>query len=1094
MSVTIDSLDIQIKSSAGSAAKNINDLADSLSKLNSSAKVTKIVNSLDRLNGALSGLGSHLDTMTSLSMLSNALARLGAIPKMTGLQSAITQLKRLPEVMGKLDTAEVSEFASQMRVLANSLKPLSKQIDVISKGFSQLPSQVSKCVTAVKRLDSANKSAAKSTKAHGEAVNNQSFNLLASYEHLSNVFSMVHGIQDAFARLLNGAMQWDGITFQFGRAFGEDAEMVLEYADKVSKALKINKQQFMESASLYGSLLKGFGVEQKQVTTMAVGLAELSYDIWAAYNNRYKTLDDASEAVRSAITGEIEPIRNAGIALTEASMQEYLDSIGMAHVSMEKLTEAQKSEVRYATMVNAAMNQGIIGTYAREMETAEGAVRTLTQQLTTLGQAIGSLFIPILKVALPWISAFVELITEGVIALGALFGIKFQEIVWGDSRGMAKTAEGAGATADALGDAAKSAKAMKDYTMGFDELNVIKPDSGASGGAAGGLPGAGGGSLGLDLDTLWDEAVLKSASKQIDELKAKIKEYINEHKLMLSVVGATGAFLGLMKVLRGLNSLMGITKTVGNLKTAFAGIGAAAVGLKAGAKGIKEFFQAAKQMSGEVGWLKALFPKTATILSTAGAWVTGTLVPALKTALMRVPSLLATAVRLLPWAAVISAIAGAIALVVMDYDFTDIGYKIGHALGTALKKVGEWLGAAGDWIADVGAGIKDGVLAAIEWAKDKFDINSVTDLIKLVFSPKSWIEKIIPAMIEIGAEVLPGLWEGVKDGWDNFWGNIGELIDGFVQGFKDALGIHSPSTVFAEIGGYIIEGLTNGISEKWESLKTWFNTNIAPKFTKEFWAAKWENVRKGAVEKLMEIKKGITDKVGEITTWFTTNVAPKLTSEYWMTLLDGIKQGVANKLAEVKQAAIDKWNEVKEWFNSNVAPKLTKEYWTEKFAGFKEGLKAAVKAGVNSAIDLLNQFIDWANDALNITFDGLRNPLTGQWIIKPMSIQLATIPKIPKLADGGFVGAGQMFIAREAGPELVGNINGRTAVANNDQIVAAVSQGVYEAVVAAMNGNRGSGGQNVNVYLDGKQIYASVQKRESERGMQLVGNQLGYAY
>ena len=54
-------------------------------------------------------------------------------------------------------------------------------------------------------------------------------------------------------------------------------------------------------------------------------------------------------------------------------------------------------------------------------------------------------------------------------------------------------------------------------------------------------------------------------------------------------------------------------------------------------------------------------------------------------------------------------------------------------------------------------------------------------------------------------------------------------------------------------------------------------------------------------------------------------------------------------------------------------------------------------------------------------------------------------------ASGGFPSMGEMFIAREAGPEMVGTIGSRSAVVNNDQIVAAVSQGVYSAVVAAMN-------------------------------------------
>jgi hypothetical protein len=621
---------------------------------------------------------------------------------------------------------------------------------------------------------------------------------------------------------------------------------------------------------------------------------------------------------------------------------------------------------------------------------------------------------------------------------------------------------------------------------------VIKPDSGSGSGADAGVAGAAGGGLGLDLDTLWDDAVFASASKQVDELKAKIKEYINEHKLLLSVVGGTAAFLGFMKVLRGLNSLLGITKTIDNLKTAFGGLSKAAAGLKTAGGNIKAFFQLLKSGAGFGDTLAAAFPKAANILSTAGAWVKGTFAPAITNALSKLPTILSVAVRALPWVALITAIAGAIALAIVDYDFTDIGYKIGHALGSALKKVGEWLGTAGEWIVDVAKSILKGIDAAWEWVKDNFDIKSITELIVLIFNPVAWVTKIIPKMIEIGKEVLPGLWQGIKDGWDNFWGNILEFIDGFVQGFKDALGISSPSVVFAEIGGYIIEGLTNGISEKWELLKAWFNTNIAPKFTKEFWVNKWENVRKGAIEKLEEIKNGITGKVGEITTWFNENVAPKLTAEYWMTKLDGIRHGVADKLAEVKQAITDKWSEVETWFNTNVAPKLTLSFWMDKFRNIKESLVSTVKPAVNSAIGLLNRMINWINDHVVLELP----PVTifGVQVFDGLTVRPINIPNIPLFAEGGFPNIGQMFIAREAGPELVGNINGKTAVANNDQIVAAVSQGVYEAVVAAMSANRSSGSQNINVYLDGRQITAAVEKRQSERGMQLIGNQLGYAY
>lgn len=69
---------------------------------------------------------------------------------------------------------------------------------------------------------------------------------------------------------------------------------------------------------------------------------------------------------------------------------------------------------------------------------------------------------------------------------------------------------------------------------------------------------------------------------------------------------------------------------------------------------------------------------------------------------------------------------------------------------------------------------------------------------------------------------------------------------------------------------------------------------------------------------------------------------------------------------------------------------------------------------------------------------------------------------LSKKAEGGFVDTGELFVAREAGPELVGRINGRTAVANNDQIVSGISSGVYQAVRSAMNGYGGNGNFNIN--------------------------------
>lgn len=104
--------------------------------------------------------------------------------------------------------------------------------------------------------------------------------------------------------------------------------------------------------------------------------------------------------------------------------------------------------------------------------------------------------------------------------------------------------------------------------------------------------------------------------------------------------------------------------------------------------------------------------------------------------------------------------------------------------------------------------------------------------------------------------------------------------------------------------------------------------------------------------------------------------------------------------------------------------------------------------------------------------------------------------KFPSLfANGGFPNSGDLFIANEQAPELVGHIGSRTAVANNNQIVQAVSQGVYSAVARAMSGtNGGSDGGNYsfNIYIDGKQVNAAVKKAEHERGAKIATAGLVY--
>jgi len=189
-------------------------------------------------------------------------------------------------------------------------------------------------------------------------------------------------------------------------------------------------------------------------------------------------------------------------------------------------------------------------------------------------------------------------------------------------------------------------------------------------------------------------------------------------------------------------------------------------------------------------------------------------------------------------------------------------------------------------------------------------------------------------------------------------------------------------------------------------------------------------------------------------------------------------------------ACRDKWTELRNWYNANVQPKFTKAYWAEKFGGILSGASSVLT-------ELRKKFEGFSAKIKMPHLTWTTTPATG--LVKK-ALEAINLPtSVPKLnvewyAQGGFPSMGEMFVAREAGPELVGSIGSRTAVANNDQIVTAVSEGVYRAVLAAMGQQGGSGEMNVYVYLDGRQITSAVEKTQAERGRTVMGSQLGYGW
>ena len=1103
MSTTIDSLQIEIKSSSTNAASGIDALAASLEKLKQNGSFKTVSTNLkhlsDSLNGLpnvhsasnslrtlansiekLKGVGSISSISNSLKKLPDALKSLGSIDltkakaqlegvadavsplssvKAGGLSTMVNALKNLDKVTESLDDEKIEKFAQKVELLTRKLSPLSEKMKDISSGF--------------KVIGTSARSAEKSVDKFSDEVDTSALNLANYATVIESVVNVLQSFVSFISEPIHMASQWDGIEYQFGNTFGEQADMYYEKITQITDALSINKQAFMENSAMAGSMLIGFGVNANDAREMGLGYTELAYDIWAAFNNVYETLDGADgamAAVRSAIAGEVEPIRRAGFTIVEATLEQTAANHGL-EVSLANATEAQKSYLRYLTLVDQAQSKGIIGTYASEMQTAEGMMRTFSQQLKSLSQAFGSLFLPILVKVMPYVQAFVELLKDGVYWLANFFGIEIQKVDFSDYKTgatvMDDVANSVGGVTNELDNATESAKALKNATLGIDELNVISPTSGSAGGSAGAGgagSGAGGGFEGLDIGSLWDESILDGIKADVDEVKEKMRGW-------MPIIGAAASALAGLRIVNLLNDL----KAVENFK-AFAGLMKQFGGLSKRFAGFATaFVQLAKEF-GIIATLTAAFPKLSAALSgfvgNLGAFIALAkefgVVQAFTAAFPKLAAALAVAG---PYIAIAAAVVGGLVLAFVEYDFTELGHTIGKKIGEALRFIGEFL-----W---------EGIKAGFNWLKDALDIDDIWDVLAVLFIPGEWMRRITPELLEIYNAVS----DWIEGKIENLKGNINEFFAGFFDGLFEGLGwdmswaekffdfldieyldIVNMAMNPTSIGKYVWDGILKGISttptgsaikdklsSMWSSAKTW-----------------WDN-KKSAL-------KAYTPSIGSI----YDKLKPRWDSaRTWWNDKKSAMKTYTPSIGSIYEKVYDRWKNARDWWNSKKGSFKT---YTPSIGSITDKLKSAW----NSAKSWWNKNVKLSTK-LNVSVPTIKV----KWDTASAfgkSFKYPTGFSLKFAANGGIFDQGSLVWAGERGPEVLAKAaGGKTGVMNVQQMQDAVYEGVYSAVVAAMRGQGGGGGQDIHVYLDGREINASVKKHQRESGASLMGNEV-YAY
>ena len=554
----------------GDFASKMNRISDTLSNLKSKTEGLKISSSIAN---QLTDITAALDNLKwtdgdKLSALADGLRPLSEIGK-ANLTTFINQLGKLPEVIEDLEKADIDKFTQQMKDLASAMKPFADEMNKVSSGFSAFPSRIQRLITSTEQYNGTVRRATTSTNAWSSALKGLSFAVVyrAATKLISNAILKASDYQETLA--------------MFQVSMGEYAEEAYNYAQRVNEVMGINPAEWMKNQGVFQSIITGFGVAGDKAAIMSKNLTQLGYDLSAFYNLSF---EETMQKVRSGISGELEPLRNLGYDLSAARLQQEMDDLSEAaknlsvdlsdtyleqervnlgiNKSVSSMNQAEKAQLRYHAMMTQLTT--VQGAMARELDSPINQLRILRSQLEQASQAFGNLFIPILNKVLPPLIAVASALRQIISAIANLFNIKIADSVdWGKSF---NTAAGAtGDISDNMGSAAGSAKELKRYLAGFDELNVL-PDQSSSGSGSG---ASGGGGL-LDLNPEDYDFLGGAITEAVDAWKQKLQpavDWITSHLKEIGEIaeGIAAIFLAWKiseSLIRGIDTLSGFFKNI----------------------------------------------------------------------------------------------------------------------------------------------------------------------------------------------------------------------------------------------------------------------------------------------------------------------------------------------------------------------------------------------------------------------------------------------------------------------------------------------------------------------------------------------------
>lgn len=1095
MSVEIDTLEVEIQASSAQASTNISNLVSSLERLKTTAKggagLRTVSNQLNTLNTALKGLN---DNSQKISSLVSALNSLGSIQKATGLSSTVNALKKLDSITEQLSSTDMDAFARQIQSVTNAISPLAAEMQKVSNGFAAFPIRIQKAIAA----------SGQAQKSFGSLASG----IKGSLAKLTILGYSVNQTADVISDWVKESNDYVENLNLFTVAMGDAADEAYEYAYAVNDALGIDPSEWMRNQGIFKQISSGFGVVEEKANLMSKNLTQLGYDISSFYNI---SIEEAMQKLESGISGEIEPLRRLGYAIDEASLKQVALNHGITQ-SITTMTQAQKSQLRYIAIMEQSGNA--MGDLARTVQTPANAMRILNQQLTQLTRALGNLFIPILQKIIPYIQVFVELLTEAVQRLADFVGFTLPTIDYSNMEdGMSSMGETTDETTEKVNNLKKS-------LLGIDELNILSPTKEANGVQGNSSD------LGLQLPEYDFMAGLTGTS---DELKTQVENSLNSIMAILAgaklAIGAILAFTGVNIPLGiGLMALGAIelaTVAILNWKSMDEMLRSVLLGIFGTISPMLLVLGAILTFSGaDIPLGIGMMIIGATGLATAVALSWGSINDELKSAL----GLIMVTIGLVPLViGTILALTGAniplgIALMAIGATTMASGYAIAwnamsEPIRAALTLISSIVGGAflalGGVLAFSGVNIPLGIglmaigaamiatAVAMNWGSLTENIKSVltilTGVIGGAFLVLGFFLAASGANIPLGVGLVAIGAASLATAIGLNWNLLPENIKLVIATIAAVLSL--ASLVLGAILAFSGINIGLGLALIALGIATGVAANIS-------WDSIPESIQ-NVIATITAILSGALLVIGAVLTFTGFNIPL------------GIGLMVAGLVGMVALSAMGG--------ESIITTVKTVLSTIMAIAGTSLVALGIILIATGAGIPLgISLIIAGAASLIGSAFTGGSSSVSGRSYSSSLNSITSTTrsfvnanarlfdsysnsvsslnnlnvkgPDIQTFASGGFPEHGQMFIANENGPELIGQIGNRTAVVNNDQIVSGIAEannGVINAVMAMGQAIvKAINDQETSVQLDGKVVsralYSYNQQVSREKGSRLV--------